>query len=167
MKINTAINRIILDQKLYSKYNLSISNVFIQCLIIIEKIEKNERNNLVKRLYEELIEMYETCSSGHIIRILNIFSGTEFNFLSVNIYDEIQSTLFNRLGKIIYTFEDEIIEKITTELENDQIFLKYLSIHINTIKEEMFKEYKDICNIQLFEEYYRRALNNFQTGFKI
>jgi hypothetical protein len=31
----------------------------------------------------------------------------------------------------------------------------------------MFKEYKDICNIQLFEEYYRRALNNFQTGFKI
>lgn len=78
-KIRISLNRIYLDRALYSKYNSTLANILIKVWSYIQTNDAN-RDEMIKRLLEELEEMAETCSTGFASRLINVISGFgEFN----------------------------------------------------------------------------------------
>ena len=110
IRVINSINRFILDNTLYSKYNVSLLYLLIRCENYISTHPQKEE--LMLRLCQELCDMADTCTTGHIYRLVNVFSGYEVA-MSIPIEEEIKSCVFARLRKII--------DKKTEE-EQEQIF---------------------------------------------
>lgn len=79
--INISLNRINIDRALYSKYNITLLGILIKLWIYIESRNVDEKQQLLLRLLQELIDMSETCSTGYAGRLINVLSGfSDFNF---------------------------------------------------------------------------------------
>jgi hypothetical protein len=110
IRVINSINRFILDNTLYSKYNVSLLYLLIRSEYYIHSHPQKEE--LMLRLCQELCDMADTCTTGHIYRLVNVFSGYEVA-MSIPIEEEVKSCVFARLRKIIDNKPDE---------EQDQIF---------------------------------------------
>jgi hypothetical protein len=104
IRIIGAINRFILDNTLYSKYSVSLLTLLIRSFYYIQNHQY--KDELMKRLCEELCDMADTCTTGHIGRLVNIFSGYEVT-LSMPIEEEIKSCVYARLTNIINNKDEE------------------------------------------------------------
>ena len=109
IRIIGAINRFILDNTLYSKYSVSLLTLLIRSYYYIQNHQ--HKDELMKRLCEELCDMADTCTTGHIGRLVNIFSGYEVT-LSMPIEEEIKSCVYARLTNIINNKDEEIRDLI-------------------------------------------------------
>jgi len=93
-KIYLSLNRIEIDRSTY--LGSSLSRILVK---IWSYIQNNEfKNELTKRLLQELEEMSGTCSSGFIGRLINTLSG--FGELAINISfeDQLVSNFIGRLN---------------------------------------------------------------------
>jgi hypothetical protein len=138
-KIISSLNRISMDRILYSKYNNTLSGILLK---IWTYIENNEyKNEMKKRLLEELQDMSGTCSSGFASRLINVLSGFgEFN-IRISWDDQIMSNLTGRLNKFA--------QQIT---QTD-------SIYYTKYKEPIKENYKNIPDI------YNSDFNNIIQEF--
>lgn len=95
-KIDSSLLRIRLDQLIYPGSQL-LSGIFLRIFQCIEK--HPDCGLLMQRLIEELIDMADTCSTGHANRLVNIFSGVGMNglFLRIPWKDQIESNIAGRL----------------------------------------------------------------------
>ena len=109
IRIMGSINRFILDNTLYSKYSVSLLNLLIRSYYYIQTHQY--KDELMKRLCEELCDMSDTCTTGHIGRLVNIFSGYELT-ISMPIEEEIKSCVYARLTTIIGSKPEEIRDLI-------------------------------------------------------
>ncbi len=109
IRIIGSINRFILDNTLYSKYSVSLLNLLIRSYYYIQSHQY--KDELMKRLCEELCDMSDTCTTGHIGRLVNIFSGYELT-ISMPIEEEIKSCVYARLTNIIENKQEEIRDLI-------------------------------------------------------
>lgn len=109
IRIMGSINRFILDNTLYSKYSVSLLNLLIRSYYYIQSHQY--KYELMKRLCEELCDMSDTCTTGHIGRLVNIFSGYELT-MSMPIEEEIKSCVYARLNTIIGNKPEEIRDLI-------------------------------------------------------
>ncbi len=109
IRIIGAINRFMLDNTLYSKYSVSLLNLLIRSYYYIQTHQY--KDDLMKRLCEELCDMADTCTTGHIGRLVNIFSGYELT-ISMPIEEEIKSCVYARLNRIIGEKPEEIRDLI-------------------------------------------------------
>ena len=98
--IKIALNRITLDNALYSKLNCSLKSVFV---MIFSYIIKNEyKESLLVRLEEELSESAGICSTGILERLVNTLSGFDEDLgLHISLEDQIQGNLSGRLNSRI------------------------------------------------------------------
>ena len=110
IRIINSINRFILDNTLYSKYNVSLLNLLIRSEYYIQT--HSQKEELMLRLCQELCDMADTCTTGHIYRLVNVFSSYEVA-MSIPIEEEVKSCVYARLRGII--------DKKTEE-EQEQIF---------------------------------------------
>jgi hypothetical protein len=155
-----SLNRIQIDRVLYSKFNQTLSNILLK---VYSYISANEhKDEMMKRLLEELYEMAHTCSTGFATRICNTISG--FGDLSVRISfeDQVVSNYVARMNKrardiilpnsIYYTTKHrEIVEiyminnnlikkkKSAKELENKDTLGKLIDRYLSENKEEKIK----------------------------
>ena len=53
------------------------------------------KDDLMLRMCEELIDMSDTCTTGHIYRIVNIFSGYDID-IKIPVEEEVKSCIFAR-----------------------------------------------------------------------
>ncbi len=109
IRIISSINRFILDNTLYSKYSVSLLNLLIRSYYYIQSHQY--KDDLMKRLCEELCDMSDTCTTGHIGRLVNIFSGYELT-ISMPIEEEIKSCVYARLNRIIGEKPEELKDLI-------------------------------------------------------
>ena len=109
IRIIGSINRFILDNTLYSKYSVSLLTLLVRSYYYIQKHQY--KDELMKRLCEELCDMADTCTTGHIGRLVNIFSGYEIT-LSMPVEEEIKSCVYARLTNIIGEKPEEIRDLI-------------------------------------------------------
>jgi hypothetical protein len=95
-KINSSLLRIQLDQLIYPGSQL-LSGIFMRIFQCVEK--HPDCGLLMQRLMEELIDMADTCSTGHANRLVNTFSGIGMNglFLRIPWKDQIESNIAGRL----------------------------------------------------------------------
>jgi hypothetical protein len=112
--INSSLLRIRIDQVLYPG-SQTLSTIFLR---IFQTIEKHENKDLLlQRLLEELIDMAATCSSGHASRLVNVFSGIDGFILRVSWKEQIASNVAGRLTALAKVAKDEETRK--KYLEND------------------------------------------------
>ena len=96
-KIRLALKRIGIDRVLYSKFNSSLSNILIKVWTYIVS-NTEHREEMTKRLLEELEEMSGTCSTGFATRLVNAISGFgEFNIM-ISWEEQITANFAGRLN---------------------------------------------------------------------
>lgn len=164
-QIANSLHRFTLDQGLYSTYACSLLTI---CCKVFTKIQQHDQKELLfQRFCEELGDMSDTCSSGHLIRLVNVFSGVDGG-VTVNIKDEIKSVMQHRVTQLIKKQPLEIQEEIIEELEkkDQSIIMNVLYKEMAILHDIMREEYRD-CNLtdNQFTEYFRNALIHYTCTF--
>ena len=171
-KIQHSIKRFILDNTLYSQYSVSLLNLLIRCYYYIQTRE-DDKHELMKRMCEELADMSHTCTTGHIYRLVNIFSGYDVE-MKIPVEEEIKGCVFARLTKIIESKDEDIQLEIWDSIGDaeevaEEKFYKLLGKDISTMCDELKKEYveQSIIEEDQLNLYTRKCISLFQLGERI
>lgn len=174
-QINGSLLRIKLDQLLYPG-SQTLETIFVK---IYTQITKHpDKDLLLERLVEELVEMDETCSSGHASRLVNVFSGIDDFNINVGFQAQIQANIMGRLQKLLR--EDDNSEAILEEMgevedlsdEKRKVrrnFDGFLRDNIDGVYKEMFEEFVTAKYLakENFEAMFREGISFFETGTDI
>jgi hypothetical protein len=166
-KAYKSLNRISIDTARFTKYKVTLSEIFVFIWLYCDTFEQEISENIRKRLIEELVDMGETCSSGHAIRFVNAFSSYCQTF-KISYFDQIESNIKGRLDARIRDCKDEKIKDhlviAITDLADDEdkkVYQQFLEENLKEIKTEMKKEFVEeeyISNIE-FEEIYNSIIS--------
>jgi hypothetical protein len=155
--VENALNRFSLDEGLYSTMACSLSSILCR---VYDKIQKHSaKESLMQRLCEECADMSDTCSSGHLVRLINVFSGIDGG-ITLSIRDEINSVMQHRISKLVSLQPIEVQEAIMEELDKDkqETIQKYLYKEMAILHNVMKQEYQGLLTDQEFTEYFRNAI---------
>ena len=95
-KITISLNRILIDRALYSSYNYSLLNILLKIWGYIQT--HDSKDEMIKRILEELVDMSGTCSTGYASRLINVISGFgDFNF-RISYRDQLIANFTGRLN---------------------------------------------------------------------
>ena len=112
-KIYLSLNRIEIDRSTY--LGNSLSRILVK---IWSYIQVNEfKDELIKRLLQELEEMSGTCSSGFVGRLINTLSGFSDLTINISFQDQIISNFIGRLNS--YTRK---ITDMSSPFYNDRLY---------------------------------------------
>jgi len=146
-KILKSLNRISIDTATFTKFNSTLSEIFV---LIWVKVEKNKNKDQLKiRLLEELIDMGETCSTGHIARFVNVFSHLDETVnIKVSWSQQIISNFIGRMDAKIRDHPDEDIKYslivALTDLSSDkdkEIYNKFIQEQTTILEKELYEEF--------------------------
>ena len=177
--IKASLLRFSLDRGLYSNFQ-SIQSLVMKIWQIIK--EHEYRETLTQRLFEELIEMSGTCSSGHISRLVNVLSGFEINGklmkLTIDYKDEMSSVMMAKINKKISEigltgkeedeeYQNSILDEMTwtSNFEKRINFNRFFRENVIQIRDELFREYiieQKLMDIEIFEINFRYILEKFE-----
>jgi len=152
-QIHISLNRIKIDRVLYSKYSQTLLNILLKvCTFIFTNEEKDE---LLKRLKEELYDMAGTCSTGFASRLINILSGYDDFNIKISFSDQIVSNFQGRLNCLMQKitdknsmyYNDKKLEVVWLYMKTHNLVEKKLSkeeLLENKSREEIINEYLEI-----------------------
>jgi hypothetical protein len=95
-KMLISLNRINIDRILYSKYNQTLANILIKVWSFL--VDHESKDEMIKRLLEELYDMSGTCSSGFASRLVNIISGFSDYSIKISFTDQIVANFIARMN---------------------------------------------------------------------
>ena len=158
--IDTVLERIEIDTSKFTfeLSTFSLHNAFSSLWIFINQHEHKEE--LYKRLVEEMVSMEKYCSTGHLSRFINVIQGfTKHEALCIKISDEkqIQSVIFNFLDKKLINSPNEVQESMMETCGYK--FYDYITLTINNEIDKWIEEYGDIktyivSTIQKYSNWY-------------
>jgi hypothetical protein len=94
--IGLSMERILLDKNLYN--NMKLADILVKLWSFINN--HKYKDEMIKRLLEELEEMSGTCSTGFFTRLVNTISGFEENLnIKISFEDQIVANFVGRLNK--------------------------------------------------------------------
>jgi len=162
-RVQRTIQRFVLDNNVYTDKYVTLLQLLFRCYFYI-KVTKGDDSELLKRLIEELDEMADTCSTGHLVRLANIFSGFDYN-MTMDVDEELKSCIFQRLTKIINSKSDPEVEKIYEDPQSE-VFMQVLSQDLVQLFKELEVEYvhSNIISLNHLQESYRKYITAFQIG---
>ena len=174
-KVEFSLTRILLDRTSYLNHTLQDILTRLFSLIVKHK----HTDEMTNRLFEELVDMSDTCASGHLTRLASTLNGFVDNMhIKISYQDQIVANLNGRLYAKLRDTEDEDIrdcilnEMIDTSLPGERraTFLKFFRENISDIRETMWKEYCDneidgrLIDDTSFDLYFKIAIIHFTTG---
>ena len=136
-RVKSSISRFIFDNTIYSDYCVSLLQILIKSYQYIQM--HDFKDDLMLRMCEELIDMSDTCTTGHIYRIVNIFSGYDID-IKIPVEEEVKSCIFARLQKAISLKSDEDQEMIFEHIGASDEIRNRKKEKIQTIRQEDLKE---------------------------
>lgn len=140
------------DKTFFVKLNSNLSNIFC---VVCEYIDKNEnKEELMKRLIEECIDMSDTCSTGYINRLANVFSGFEEYKITMSVKSELKALFFHLMNNRISQSEnvDDVIDDLSNINYESKYYNDFIIENFISIKEECFEHYKKLLTLEQFEE---------------
>ncbi len=154
------ITRIMMDSCKFE--NLSLLEIL---LLIWNYINSHKhKEELIKRLFEELLDMFETCTTGHLSRLFNVLCGyTEFNTSVINFDQQLRANIFARLSKCISDLTAHDREQITIEMgQSDHDTINDFLFSCD-IKPQLKLEFVDsnLISNEVFEQIYQSALKDY------
>jgi hypothetical protein len=157
-----SLSRISTDLSVYGSRSVNLKWIFCKSVKYIQS--RPEQTMLLQRLVEELQDMSMTCSTGHLFRLMNTFSGLD-DFIKIDPYDELRNCVSTRLQKHISAMTEENAEIILNALaEQDESQLqKYLFPTFAHVCSELYNEYvkQGIMSEHIFYEKYRESIMSF------
>ena len=162
-----ALKRVERDTATFSSYSVTIAEILVHVWlrIISYASEPEVEATLKQRLIEELLEMGETCSSGHCARFINVLSAVDPQ-ISISFESQIQANLAGRINAKIRNIPDpELADQINTgmmaesEPEDREAYLRFVANAIAEIEIELRKEFVGdsyISDVE-FTEFFGRA----------
>jgi hypothetical protein len=152
-----SFERIVLDTATYSGHSMSKILQYVYAYVQ----QSPHRVELENRFLEELVEMKGWCSTGHVVRLLNIVSGFDSDVtLRVDPSQEIKSAVFARLGFAIKKLPREQQEEIAEEFCSEQKFLLQEFVETYSPYEELLAEYHHLPREE-FEQHYHSAIRQY------
>jgi hypothetical protein len=161
VSILSSLSRIELDSELYSSKKLTLFEIL--CLLYNWIQHQNSIQLLTTRLLEELSEMSDTCSTGHLVRMSNVLSGICEGFLSLSVADEIKSVVHYRLKKYISSLDEDAQECVMDDLldgTEDEV-QRLMFKQISELHTELQKDYAKIATEQQFTDAFRDSVTSF------
>ncbi|NCA11950.1 DUF2867 domain-containing protein [bacterium] len=77
-RITASLRRIEIDPSTYGRHRHNLRQILAMVWAYIKKHgddEGHDRESMIERLVQELVDMCGTCSTGHAVRLLNVLSG--------------------------------------------------------------------------------------------
>ncbi len=151
-----SIHRIQLDNGLYDSFTLS--SILYRLYWYIDSHDC--KDELLKILLEELDHEPNSCSSGHLLRLINVLQGYT-QFLTVDPKIELKDSFNHKLT--IFIQNSEHFEKIMDAIQsqNEENIIKYVYPQITEIRNILIEEYKDILSVEIIEEEIRKNTIKF------
>jgi hypothetical protein len=157
----------------FSRYELTLKEIIENIWLIMEECKPELKQQLVMRLEQELVDMYNTCSQGYVSRLINIFSGYNVNNMDLGITisyeDEIFAIFSNKINTIVSKAPLDIKEKLLEEImvpsndyENRLNLIRYLRPHLPQIWNEIFEIFKDELTITDLDLYCRKVTMKYE-----
>ena len=145
-KIRKSIDRIMLETTLHTERRISTSEIFRLIWAIIH--DHAQKEQLLIRLMEELIDMSNTCSSGHAKRLVNVMVGfTDDLEGSIDIKDQLVANIKARLMATIKHLPEEqsssLLEAMIGDADEKIPFINHIMAVLPDIKKELIEEFVD------------------------
>jgi predicted house-cleaning noncanonical NTP pyrophosphatase (MazG superfamily) len=168
-KIKLSLNRIEMDRTLY--LNNTLSKILVK---LWSYINNNEyKDEMIKRLFEELEEMSGTCSSGFLSRLVNTISGFGNLQLNISFEDQLVSNFIGRLNaytRKITEFDSpfyneklyDVLELMLRNINPNLLDKKPSNVSIKSIIDEHLKINRE-DKIFFAIEYFSEAVLNEMT----
>lgn len=171
--IKKSLVRIETDHQYYHGYRLSQILDFV-IAFIRNADEKQTQNELWRRLFEELRDMVDKCSTGYALRLLNTLSGFD-DQLSLTIPEEerFRSIFYHKFNSRLQNdikdpdLQTEIMYEMTLPSSEPGLrihFLDFFRQVFPSIAEEMMDEFRDILTETDIDLYLRKAFSDYETG---
>lgn len=167
-KVRIAFNRIKMDRARYG--SSSLAHILVQIYSYIQS--NKDKDEMMKRLIEELEDMYDTCSSGFVTRLVNSITGFGDFVIQISWRDQIYGNISGRLNVLIremddLTLQEKILEQMTLPTDEYRLrknFIKFFRENILTIREDMYDDFKNYIPDTDFDLYFRSAVSMYETG---
>jgi hypothetical protein len=169
IKAFKALNRISIDTARFTSHKVTLSEIFVHVWVRIIKYDSIRQEELKKRMMEELIDMEDTCSSGHSGRFVNILSEVDVS-LKISWEEQILS---NMAGRMIARIRDcpnvEIRSSLAmaeSELADDEdkiIYNNFIKDNLYSLRKELYKEFVDenYVSVEEFEQIFNTGVNKW------
>lgn len=156
-RASSSFHRIMMDTGLY--FGIPMSDLL---RYVFQKIKSSHhQKELEKRLIEELIEMDGWCSSGHIVRLVNVLQGFDEKVnISMPIKEEIRSAVFTRLSYQMKTCSKELQDELVLGFCQEDKTLLTEFIDTYSPYDELREEYKHISKEE-FDRYYNQTIRDY------
>ena len=143
--IISSLDRIETDTTVFYPTNMMLIDIFER---VYTRIKSSiHKDAILRRLKEELIEMNETCSSGHVSRLINVLSGFKDIEPKVkgNFSKEITMSI-RRIIELLIKKEDEDIMDVLLEsvYKDKREYNKFIDKNKSNIKDLVYKEFLDV-----------------------
>lgn len=144
-----SLTRISIDTAKFTKLNLPSSVIFCYVWQKIKDSSYDEETGigpeqLTQRLIEELVDMADTCSTGHCNRLVNVFGEA----VRMDIVDQLESNIVARLNNAIKNIEDEELKgDVVCGMSSDsdenerKSFLSFVDSYKNKLYVELHNEF--------------------------
>lgn len=147
-KCYDALNRIDIDTAQYGEYKLTAADILAY---VWYKVQRHEaREALERRLLDELMEMVDTCGTGHEIRPINALSGFEghINVIRISFEDQVVANVVGRMNARIRAIEDEkLLDQVVTAPLPDApaaakaAYAEYVAAELADLRAELHEEF--------------------------
>jgi hypothetical protein len=167
-KVHESLERIELDNTVYvsSKNKLCMLDILHRvCAKVFGHVHQDA---LVSRLLEELLDMSDTCTSGHVLRLVNVFSGFEENSITIDPKVELSTVVLTRVSAYICTLSEETRHALMEAWgEDENVLQTHLYRQVSIIHDELYRDYVDqkLLREDDFSEIYRDVLNKLFISF--
>ena len=149
------------------EYELSLSDILI---LIWNKIKSSkDKDEMEKRLIEELTDMNGLCATGHLSRLINVMSGFYEGVIKISYKDQIKTYVYRHYNKVLETHPDQeiILDEMTEDSDkggsDDKKTNILKMIEISNNKEELYNEFvtSGLISENEFNEHYKYAVNSY------
>lgn len=164
-KIRQSLDRIMIEPTLHTARKVSTADILRLIKYIIDLHPAKEE--LEKRLLEELEDMANTCSSGHAKRLVNVMVGfTDELEGSIDIKDQFIANIKARIMAVIkLKGEDERDELLESMAGDKKLFSQFVEGVSVGLEKELYNEFVDEgwLSAKTFSKIYKETIGKLKV----
>jgi len=142
-----AMNRVHIDTATFTDNKVTLAEIFVHVWLRICAADNEKRKQLEDALLDELVDMGDTCSSGHSARFVNVFAAEDEDF-RIGWEEQIVANIAGRINAKIRDHPDADLRASISmgmlpdaEEEDRKAYVTFINDALDAIRKEMYKEF--------------------------
>ncbi len=142
-----ALNRIGMDTATFTTLNITLAEILIHVWSHINEFSAEIVKDLKLRLLDELVDMNDTCSSGHAARFVNVLSTVD-DTLRISWLDQMRGNVKGRINAMIRDCPDaEIQMNVALGMmdgatdDEQKVYLDFVKTSFVIVEKELYDEF--------------------------